>query len=452
MEEKKEGVNYEVVKGVMERAGLNPDNFNNTELQKFFNATPETISRLRDKEEYQEAVIQFGDSYERILEILDYYMDIPEGQAKLIAIWILGTYLHETFNTFPFLFINAMRGSGKTRLLKIISHLAYGGTGMVSTEPTEAVLYRTPKHHTLCFDEFEGIGGKEKSTFRQYMNASYKKGGIVQRAKKVRKEKEENYEIEYFEPYKPIAMANIWGMEEVLGDRCLTIILQKSNNSAKTKKIEDFDTNPAFKTVKSINANFQCSLCSVVTSRNYITTWNNYISTLYTNYITNTNNTNYIDYSLEEMFLKIEKSDIDGRNLELIFPLLITARLLNPDIFEEILDICKEMVKVKKEDELSESKDVTFIDYIASRYDADLKYHPINEITREFRAYLSEIEDVDDKWLNTKWIGRALKRLDLIIDKRRVARGNEVTLNVVKAKEKLKMFKPLKKEVEDEDT
>jgi hypothetical protein len=38
-------------------------------------------------------------------------------------------------------------------------------------------------------------------------------------------------------------------------------------------------------------------------------------------------------------------------------------------------------------------------------------------------------------------MGRALKRLNLIIDKRRIAKGIEVTLNIEKAEQKLSMFK-----------
>ena len=30
--------------------------------------------------------------------------------------------------------------------------------------------------------------------------------------------------VEEFEPYRPIIMANIWGMDEVLGERCIQLI------------------------------------------------------------------------------------------------------------------------------------------------------------------------------------------------------------------------------------
>ena len=50
---------------------------------------------------------------------------------------------------------------------------------------------------------------------------------------------------------------------------------------------------------------------------------------------------------------------------------------------------------------------------------------------------MGDVEEQDDKWLNEKWLGRALKRLKLIVDKRRLGSGIEVTLDIKKAKQKV---------------
>ena len=47
----------------------------------------------------------------------------------------------------------------------------------------------------------------------------------------------------------------------------------------------------------------------------------------------------------------------------------------------------------------------------------------------------------DMKWLNNKWVGRALKRLSLITEKKRVSHGIQVVLDIGKAKKKIKFFK-----------
>lgn len=97
------------------------------------------------------------------------------------------------------------------------------------------------------------------------------------------------------------------------------------------------------------------------------------------------------------------------------------------------------MVNSKKDDELSESKDVALIDFISHQIQWQMEYVFVKGITQEFRAYLGEQEQ-EDKWLNEKWVGKALKRLGLIGAKRRLSQGAEVILNISKAKEKIKMF------------
>ena len=72
-----------------------------------------------------------------------------------------------------------------------------------------------------------------------------------------------------------------------------------------------------------------------------------------------------------------------------------------------------------------------------SKQEEGLIYKSIKSLTNQFRDFADESED----WLNSKWFGRALKRLDLVVDKRRKGSGMEVMLNVKKAKKKIKMFK-----------
>lgn len=406
---------------------------------------PELVLLAYSPELEKKARIEFGECYEKIISFIDYYMDMPKDYAKLTAIWILGTYLHKSFESYPYLFINAMRGSGKTRLLKIISHLASGSNGEVHSGLTEAVFFRIPPHRTLVIDEFENVGSKNKADLREYLNASYKKGGIVQRMKKVKDKDGEGYKTESFEPFKPVVMANIWGMDEVLGDRCISFILEKSNNPSKTKKLENFTNNQTILDIKRTLDAISMSLCHVMSQKNNINAWNNYIDNRYndiTTYTTLTTLTTLTTQQIEddEVLLKIDNSGIEGRNLELLFPLLNVARILNDEVFEDILRIGSKIMVNKKEDELAESKDVSVIEFVSQlnpSYQIDFIY--LNELLRKYIEYTGET-DSEDKWLNAKWFGKSLKRLGLIIDKRRKTKGREITLNISKAKENLKMF------------
>jgi hypothetical protein len=395
-----------------------------------------TLKDCEESIERKKIIPKIRESYDLIKELLRKYIDMKEDYYSLMAIWIVGTHLHHEFESYPYLFLNAMRGSGKSRTLKLVTTLSKDGTFLAS--PTEAVLFRT--NGTLGIDEFESIGSKEKSSLRELLNAGYKKGIKIMRMRKVRKTGGEKQEVEVFEPYRPIVMANIWGMEEVLEDRCITLILEKSSNPVITRLVEDFENNYLIK--KCHNLLNQCSLCSVVTAKNIYKEWNNYIidrykTTLNTLNTTKTYNT-LTTQELQSLFNKIHDSGIQGRNLELFLPIFFIANIINEDVFSEIIEISKAITKEKKHEEEIESKDVMVFDFI-SHQESSLNYHSVNQLTNEFREFIGASSN--DDWLNAKWFGRALKRLNLVIDKRRRGKGNEVSLNVNKAIDKLKIFK-----------
>jgi hypothetical protein len=258
-------------------------------------------------------------------------------------------------------------------------------------------------------------------------------------------------------------MANIWGMDEVLSDRSLTFILEKSNNPLKTKMIEDFENNYIFQEIKTtLNSLVGCSLCSVVNIKNIEREWNKYIKDKYTpstltTYTTLTTLTTpltknneekreemekirvYLD--VEEFFNKLDSADISGRNFELSLPLLIISKTIGDEYFTDFIKIMKEVIVSKKGEEYANSKDVSLYEMVNDLESFGLEYFPIKELTQRFREFVGDDSEKDDKWLNDKWMGRALKRLNLELEKKRFKSGFKVILNYVKAKEKLKIFK-----------
>ena len=170
-----------------------------------------------------------------------------------------------------------------------------------------------------------------------------------------------------------------------------------------------------------------------------ITTWNDYVRSYNDTTTLHTLTTQTTQTTLK-LFKKIYNTGIYGRNFELMFPLIILADGLKEEILNDILEISGEIIKNKREDEFAESKDVFLIDFISHQIQWRFDFISIKAITIKFREFLGESED-EERWLNVKWIGRALKRLNLYTDKRRIANGREVLLNVDKAKEKIKMFK-----------
>lgn len=392
--------------------------------------------------------------YNDIQTILRDYVDTSEENYMIIALWIIGTYYHENFLTYPYLFFNAMRGSAKTRTLKLIKHLAKDGDMLASL--SEAVLFRTKG--SLCIDEFERIDNKDKNALRELLNTAYKKGGMVKRMRKRKSIDGEVQVVEEFDTFRPICMANISGMEEVLGDRCIPLVLEKSNNPLFTKKVEDFEWNPLFKKVR----NELSSVVSVVYMgfQNIYMDWNKYIIYIYTTTHTHLTTDNYnspykpqigispqetevpkfeqiptFPQETEVFFNKINKIGVDGRHLELFLPLMLIAK--DSGILNELLEVVSKIVSSKKIDEIIESKDVTLYQFVSQQTG---EWVNVKDLTNLFRNYCGE-EQTEDHWLNPRWMGKALKRLNLVGIKRRVGEGIQVVLNIEKAKLKMEIFK-----------
>lgn len=396
------------------------------------------------------------DVYQRILLILDTFIDTPKENKELLAVWIIGTYFHKQFSSFPRLFVNAMKGSGKSRLLQLLKALCWNAS--VQANMSEAVLFRNASKQTLLFDESESITNKEKSAMRELLNAGYKKGVDVKRMRKSITKDGEQQIVETFDLYGPVALANISGMEDVLGDRCISIILEKSKDPSKILLLEDFDKNIIIRDIKYALTLIQCSWCSVDDARNMnkgaidIGKYNLYtLNTLsYTSTLTTLTTLYHLkpllleeeqDFRLTEkeidFYQKLHEIKIDGRNLEIFFPLLNLASMISEDVFEQIKEIAKNYVEERSKQDQLENTDWSFTDFIA-RQQSDLRYIPVSEIIFKFKEFYAA-DDVE--WLNSRWIGQALRRLRLSVNKRRMGKGVEYILNVAKAQDKLKLFK-----------
>jgi len=366
-------------------------------------------------------------AYKNILDILKEYVDIKEEYYNIIALWIIGTYFHKEFPSYPFLFFNAQKGSGKSRIMNLITFLSKDGSVMNSM--TEAVLFRTKG--TLAIDEFEGVTRKGNENLRELLNSCYKKGTKIKRMKQKKTLDGIEHVVEEFEVYRPIVIANIWGMESVLGDRCISLILEKSSRKEIINLVEIFEQDEkAIKTKELLN---QCSLCSVVTLLKVYKKWNSFIKNNYINNIHNTNNINYINTNL--LFKSINLAELNGRELELSLPLFLVAQEIKVSILKETTLTLKNLFSEKRAEELVEDYDTSLIDFISQ--EPENQSYLISDFTSRFKEFLG----TSDEWINSKWMGRALKRLNLIKEKRRLGRGVQIKLNTTKAKEKIKVYK-----------
>jgi len=370
------------------------------------------------------------DIYFGIIQILKYYCDWKLEYYPIVACWIIGTYFHEKMITYPYLYFNASKESGKSRSVRLITYLC---GGEMLNSPTEAVLFRTKG--CLGIDEFEKASRKGNENLIELLNSSYKKGVKVKRMKKVKTEKGEEQQVETFEVFRPIILANIWGMDPVLEDRTLPLYLEKTTRDdiGNLLEIWEFDEiiSNLMKELKE-----ECSLCSVVSFQNIYLDWNKYITTNY-----NTTRTN--NYTKLHLFEKIKNSELKGRMLELSFPLLIIADMLDDPraednqetVVDELISSLRQISIEKNQENFLNNKDIIFLDWV-SQQPTPTNFKSVKEITNDFRQSMSINED----WVNEKWVGRAINRMLLSKKKDRDNRGVKYILNIEKAIEKMKVY------------
>jgi len=366
--------------------------------------------------------------YHLLLRIIKDWVDMEEDYYHIIACWILGTYFIEHFISFPYIFINAVKRSGKTRLLKLCATLSKDG--VYTANLTEAVLFRLPaaKQCSLFIDEAERITGREKGALRLLLNSAYKKGMKIFRARK--NPQNERYVIDEFEIFIPIALANIQGIDDVLEDRCITIILERSMKINVVGRPEFFEYDFKIKFFKYI-------ISSVVSDVGV--GWGNlynmndimfndvlHTNTSYTDYTTNTNNTTYT-------IIKALQNNIIGRDLELWYPLLLIKKTFRDKTFDDFIEIAKRMIKEKQTIDILEDRDTSILMFISNFIIGKSKddFFPYTDIVKQF------IESEGSDWLNSWKLGKILRRLKIVIEKRRMGKGVEIRLSFEKIKKKI---------------
>jgi len=79
--------------------------------------------------------------YNKIIGEMKKYIEFrDEGHYTIIALWIIGSYLHPIFETYPFLYVGGTKGVGKTKTLRFIEMLAFNSVNSLSV--SSASLYR----------------------------------------------------------------------------------------------------------------------------------------------------------------------------------------------------------------------------------------------------------------------------------------------------------------------
>ena len=168
--------------------------------------------------------------FSRIKEQFRFYIDFKDQRdATLLALVAIGTYFHQLFSSFPYIFLNGTKQCGKTKASELITSLAFNG--IMSVSITGAYLFRQidSHHSTFALDESEQLEFKNLAEdYRNMLLSGYKKGAKAHRIERVN---ERHMRFSY-DIYSPKIISNVGGIEDILGDRCITVYLVRSKNPA----------------------------------------------------------------------------------------------------------------------------------------------------------------------------------------------------------------------------
>jgi hypothetical protein len=343
----------------------------------------------------REASVNPDELYIGIKTAFETYIEFENSTVyDFLTLWTIGTYFYHCFNAYPYLYIGGMKQVGKTKLLTLLSLLCHNAIFSNNISTASAFRLIQSGRCTLLMDETEKLQNPEREIdFRNMLFAGYKRGALVYRTHK------DTLKPEPFEVYSPKALANIRGIEDVLEDRCISVILKRGKN---------LDI-----------VNREIPLESEV--------WQKIRDMLYVFYLS------YFHEFTEHTELShlVDRHGLKQRELELWKPILTLAQFFDKyfkGLFQKILEFAQNKAKEKEVENRTETLDFLLVQTLLSIVKEDAYYK-----VKEIKEAMAENFDEPQKWLTSKWIGNALRRLGFT-EKRRM-KSYEYFLSLEKVKD-----------------
>lgn len=146
--------------------------------------------------------------------------------------WGMGTYFHHLFNSYPYNYLGGIKRAGKTKTQDVHKKTAFNAIHSNNMSPASIYRLIQNAHATLLIDETEKLSRRSYVSERTYeirniLLSGYKAGAVVYR---IEKNSKDRLVPTAFETYSPKSLANIMGLEDVTEDRCKSTILKRSKN------------------------------------------------------------------------------------------------------------------------------------------------------------------------------------------------------------------------------
>lgn len=318
-----------------------------------------------------------------IVKLLKQYIEFENQEDYIVAaLWIVGTYLQPVWDAYPYLSITGFIRTGKTKTLMFITQLAFNAIS--SLEMTAPMLYRTVQslRCSLLIDEAEDFKDPEKhAAIRHCLHAGYKRSGRIIRGVGDR------HTPTFFELFSPKALVSYEGVEQIIEDRCINIVM-----------------------IRSID---QSIATAVIRAEDIV--WGELRAQLYRFALTHYR-------EVREGYRNISPAGIlIGRPLELWAPILSLSKFFG--VYEKVKKHAISLTKQKEEENVAEARALILLRCLVSIVDEDRMY-----TCSEIKATMFEQLDETVEWLQVRWIGRCLANTFNFKERGRTRRGRTYRL------------------------
>ena len=355
----------------------------------------ETAKKIKENTSFHLAKpLNLKEICEEIRELIRYNIDMDETASTVLALGIVGTYIHQVFDAFPYFWINGVKGTGKSRLLELIDALSYHS--IIGADFSAPAIFRfvDKQHATICFDEVERLQHKdseENARKLALLNCGYRSSGKVHLVEKMG----DDLVPRSFNAYSPKFLASINPLGGVLESRCIQIILLRTLK-------DDYD-----------NRYIDRKKCNELVQKLYIFKFNEGMGF----------------YELARKYIEpTKKMNLKNREWELFKPIVLLCNQLMPDWLDDVVKFIDEQKILASDD--YESTDVVVL--MALEELCKDSFETLQ--TEPYVLYKTIWEKVIDirpdlkKWFKNRTLGNCLKRMGFAGLKKRSSEGFEVLL------------------------
>jgi hypothetical protein len=351
--------------------------------------------------------------FDAVLKPWHKYLEFTDDRDYVYhALWDIGTYFNFLFSAYPYGYHGGTTSTGKTKALTLSSLIAFNA--VLSNNMSTSSIFRLIQNarSTLLLDETEKLSTRKMDTrvqeFRSILLSGYKRGG--QAVYRVEKDKDtEAQNTVPFEVYGPKRLANIDGLEDVVGNRCKVTIHRRSVDDAITKVDPDIESDEW--------VSLRGQLCIL-----FLQHWKEVKAT-------------YDALNAGDL------EGLDGREFELWRPIIALAKFFDAYSIEKstsltrslhtlgslcslMTELAKATAKQSSIENLTETGESIMLQVLLEMVKGD-EYVSVKSIRDEVLHQFDE----QAPWITTRWIGNILKRLGFK-EKRRVGTGYQYRLNV----------------------